>query len=234
MNFPVTILAEPRAVRLVSTGRLRDPVLHLLLDDPSAAARSRAELDELARALAEIEGGTSTRLTVEAANSSVFPSGRPHANFVNAAFAYWRPRERNRFNDAGLGAWYAAFTTETAVAEVTYHMSRELERVQDWNASFEWSEMWASFAGSYVDVRAVEPRPDCLHPDAEIGYPAGNTLAREARDAGVNGIVYPSVRHPIGTCIVALWPHAVQSVTQGAIVRATWSGSRTPDIQMLK
>jgi RES domain-containing protein len=231
LDYPVVLLAQPRAVRLVANGRLRDPVLHLLLEDPSAATRSREELDELARALAEIEGGTSARLSAQAARSSIFPSGRPHANFVNAAFAYWRPRERNRFNDAGFGAWYAAFETETAVAEVTYHIGRELDRVGNWNATVEWSEMWASFAGSYVDLRGLEPQPDCLHPDVAIGYPAGNALARQTRDAGHNGIVYPSVRHPAGTCLVALWPHAVQSVTQGAIVRGIWSGARTPTIE---
>jgi len=233
LDYPVVLLAQPRAVRLVATGRLRDPVLHLLLEDPSAATRSREELDEFARALAEIEGGTSARLTAQAARSSIFPSGRPHANFVNAAFAFWRPRERNRFNDAGFGAWYAAFETETAVAEVTYHIGRELDRVRNWSATVEWSEMWASFAGSYVDLRGLEPRPDCLHPDVAIGYPAGNALAQQTREAGHNGIVYPSVRHPEGTCLVALWPHAVQSVTQGAIVRAIWSGSRTPMIEQL-
>jgi len=187
----------------------------------------------LARGLAEIEGGTSARLTAQAARSSIFPFGRPHANFVNAAFAFWRPRERNRFNDAGFGAWYAAFETETAVAEVTYHIGRELDRVRSWNATVEWSEMWASFAGSYVDLRGLEPRPDCLHPDVAIGYLAGNALARQTRDAGHNGIVYPSVRHPEGTCLVALWPHAVQSVTQGAIVRAIWNGARTAVIERL-
>lgn len=233
MRYPVTLLAEPRAVRLVSTARLREPVLHLLLHDPGAAARSRAEIDDLARALAEIESGTSARLTAEAARSSIFPSGRPHADFVNAAFAYWRPRERNRFNDAGFGAWYAAFATDTAIAEVTFHIGRELARVQDWHAVVEWSEMWASFAGRYVDLRGVEPRPDCLHPDPDIGYPAGNTLARETRDAGHNGIVYPSVRDAAGTCLVALWPHAVQSVTQGAIIRATWRGSPVPEIGVM-
>jgi RES domain-containing protein len=231
MAFPVTLLAHPRAVRLVATGRLRDPVLHLLLDDPVAGARSREEVDELARALAEIEGGTNARLTAQAARSSLFPSGRPHANFVNAAFAYWRPREPNRFNDATFGAWYAALETDTAVAEVTYHIGRELDRVQDWNAAVEWAEMWASFAGQFVDLRGLKPpQPACLHPDIEIGYPAGNAVAREVRAAGQNGIVYPSVRCPGGTCLVALWPHVVQSVTQGAVIRATWSGSRIPTI----
>lgn len=233
MDYPVTLLAEPLAVRLVSTGRLRDPVLHLLLNDLLAAARSREEVEELALALSEIEGGTSARLTVEAARSSILPSGRPHANFVNAAFAYWRPRERNRFNDAGFGAWYAAFDTDTAVAEVTFHVGRELERVEDWHATVEWSEMWASFAGRFVDLRGVEPRPDCLHPDLDIGYPAGNALARETRGAGHNGIVYPSVRYLGGTCLVALWPHAVQSVTQGSVIRATWTGVRNPEIEKL-
>lgn len=217
-------------MRLVATGRLRDPVLHLLLADPTAARRAPEELQSLAAALAEIEGATSARLTVQAALGSVFPAGRPHANFVNAAFAYWRPRERNRFNDAGLGAWYAAFTTPTAIAEVTWHLARELERIGDWHATVEWAELWASFAGAYIDLRGVTPRPDCLHPDIEIGYPAGNALARQAREAGHNGIVYPAVRHRGGTCLVALWPHAVQSVTQGAVVRATWSGGRVPAI----
>jgi RES domain-containing protein len=233
VDYPVTTLAQPRAVRLVATGRLRDPVLHLLLEDPTAVELPREQLEQLARDLAEIEGGTSARLVAQSTQASVFPAGRPHANFVNAAFAYWRPRERNRFNDAGLGAWYAALETETAIAEVTYHITRELERVHDWHTTVEWSEMWASFAGAFVDLRDVASRPDCLHPDAAVGYPAGNALARETRDAGHNGIVYPSVRHAGGTCLVALWPHVVQSVAQGAVIRATWNGTKTPAIEKL-
>ena len=45
-----------------------------------------------------------------------------------------------------------------------------------------------------------------------------------ARAAGHNGIIYPSVRHAGGTCIVALWPNVVQSVVQGAVYRLIWSG----------
>ena len=120
--------------------------------------RSAEELTALARDLAEIEGSTSARLNAQFARSNLFPSARPHAHFVNAAFAYWRPRERNRFNDAGFGAWYAAFETDTAIAEVTFHIARELERVQDWHATVEWSEMWASFAGAFVDLLYLHTR----------------------------------------------------------------------------
>jgi RES domain-containing protein len=230
VTFPVTLLALPRAVRLVATARLRDPVLHLLLRD---TARPIAEVEALARDLAEIEGGTSARLSAEAAQAATFPSGRPHANFVNAAFAYWRPRERNRFNDAGHGAWYAAFTTATALAEVTFHIGRELDRANDRRAVVDWAEMWASFAGTFVDLREVTPPPDCLHPDPARGYPAGNALARAAREAGHNGVVYPSVRDPGGTCLVALWPHAVQSVAQGDVLRTTWNGPGPPVVERL-
>lgn len=219
-------------MRLVASARLRDPVLHLLLGDPSLASRPREELEQLARDLAEIEGGTSARLTAEAALAMSFPGGRPHANFVNAAFAYWRPREPNRFNDAGFGAWYAALEVETSLAEVVFHITRELDRVQDWNAAIDWAEMWASFAGAFCDLRDVTPRPACLDPDPAAGYPAGNLLAREARGEGLNGIVYPSLRAR-GTCLVALWPHAVQSVAQGAILRTVWAGSREPRVERL-
>jgi RES domain-containing protein len=161
--------------------------------------------------------------------SGEFLAGLPHAAFINAAFAYWRPRELNRFNGPGRGAWYAALRIETAVVEVGFHIARELARVNDYNAIIDFAELFASFAGEFVDLRGVEPRPDCLHPDPAVGYPAGNALAEQARHDGRNGIVYPSVRHDGGTCIVALWPAVVQSVTQGRVLRAHWRGQPTPE-----
>jgi len=216
--YPVATVAIERAVRLVSTARLRDPVLRSLVD--------AALVDDLV----EIEGATSFRLTQQSVTPSLFPSGRPHAHFVNAAFTYFRPRERNRFNGPLRGAWYAALTVETALREVSFHLVRELRRVNDYHATVEYAEMWASFAGSFVDLRLASPAPDCLHPDADIGYPAGNHLANLAADDGLNGIIYPSVRHDGGTCLVALWPHVVQSVAQGRVWRLRWTG--TPDYSL--
>jgi hypothetical protein len=88
--------------------------------------------------------------------------------------------------------------------------------------------MFASFAGEFVDLRSLNPRPKCLDSDPAVGYPAGNLLADFARKNGHNGIVYPSVRHVTGTCLVALWPAAVQSVAQGRVLRLVWAGSGTP------
>src|SRR6266481_9502207 len=54
------------------------------------------------------------------------------------------------------------------------------------------------------------------------------------RAAGHYGIVYPSLRHPGGTCLVALVPHAVQSVTQGRVIRLTWSGTPGAVVSVLE
>jgi RES domain-containing protein len=219
--FPIVRIALERTVRLVATARLRDPVLLQLVGE--------RYLDDLV----EIEGATNGRLAAEqqgteALDARELVGGLPHANFINAAFAYFRPRELNRFNGPGRGAWYAALHVETCKAEVGFHLTRELQRVNDFNAVVDYAEMFASFAGEFVDLRSVNPRPDCLHPDPAVGYPAGNSLAELIRNNGHNGIIYPSVRHEEGTCLVALWPAAVQSVAQGRVLRAAWTGNPTP------
>mgnify|MGYP000851692244 CR=1 FL=1 len=225
-GFPVARLGIERTVRLVTSARLRDPVLLGLVP--------RDLLDDLA----EIEGATSGRQTAasrgaEAIDPAEFVAGVPHAYFINAAFSYWLSRDLNRFNGPGRGAWYAALTTETCVAEVAFHMTRELERVDDFHAAVDYTEMFASLAGTFVDLREVVPVPTCLDPEPAVAYPPGNVLAETARVEGHNGIVYPSVRHPGGTCIVALRPAAVQSVAQGALWRLTWDGTRTPSVEAL-
>lgn len=225
MDFPVSRIAESQTFRLVASARLRDPVLRKLVDD------------ELLADLAEIEGATSGRLTAfahgaDAIDAREFVAGVPHAAFVNAAFAYWRPQEINRFNGPGRGAWYGALTAPTALAEVAFHMTRELERVRDFHAVVDYAQMFASFAGDFVDLRKIAPIPECLDPDPARGYPAGNVVATATREAGHNGIIYPSVRHPEGTCLVALRPQAVQSVAQGDVLRLSWKGRPEPEVEM--
>ena len=189
-----------------------------------------------AQALAEIEGATSGRLMAESRGAEgigrgEFVYGVPYANFVNAAFAYWKPREPNRFN-MGRGAWYAALDVETCMREVAWHMAEFLARSGDMKGVVEYAEMFASMAGEFVDLRRTPDHP-CLDPDPAAGYPAGNAVADAARAQGLNGIIYPSVRREGGTCVVALRPHAVQSVAPGAVYRFEWSGESEPAIRRI-
>ena len=226
-GLSIVRLAFARTVRLVTTARLRQAALAALAANPE-------DLD----ALAEIEGATSARLMAEdrgldgvAARELVH--GVPNANFINAAFTYAKPRELNRFNGPTRGAWYAALEVETALAEVVFHMTGFLELAGDFHATVEYAEMFASLAGEFVDLRTADPTDPRLDPDPARAYPLGNTLADEALARGLNGIVYPSVRYPSGTCVVALRPHAVQSAAAGDVFRVTWSGAREPTIARL-
>ena len=90
--------AFERTVRLVSSARLREAVMAPLADNG----------EELAL-LAEIEGATSSRLIAEerglgGLTADELVHGVPHARFINASFAYAKPREPNRFNPANRGA----------------------------------------------------------------------------------------------------------------------------------
>ena len=223
----VAHIVRDRTVRLIATARLRDPVLLKLVGDKDLEA------------LAEIEGATSGRLRAEHVGADrldrrelVF--GIPHANFINAAFSYWTPRALNRFNGPGRGAWYAALTRETCTHEVAFHMERELANVSDFHATVDYAEVFASFIGDFVDVCRVTPRPDFMDPNPDKSYSIGNQFADTVRAAGHYGIVYPSLRHPDGTCLVALVPHAVQSVAQGRVIRMRWTGTPGPDISTLR
>jgi hypothetical protein len=223
-GVPVVRDAFARTIRLVTTARLRDSVLKALAD-------TDRELAELA----EIEGATSARLLAQdhghdAIGAEEFVCGVPQAALINASFAYARPRERNRFNGPRRGAWYAALDVQTCLAEVVFHMTEFLSRTGVYRATVEYAELFASLAGEYLDLRSV-PGHRSLHPDPAIGYVAGNSLADCALAQGVNGIVYPSVRHKKGTCFAVLRPAAVQSVAQGSVRRVIWTGKPAPKIE---
>ena len=167
--------AFPRTIRLVSSARLRPPVL--------AALVPAEDLE----ALAEIEGATSQRLMAQQRGADgidrdEFVYGVPHAVFINASFAYSKPSEPNRFN-ASRGAWYAALDVETCMAEVAYHMADFLGKSGRLEGVVEYAELFASMAGEFVDLREMDSHP-CLNPDPATGYPIGNALADTARAQG--------------------------------------------------
>ena len=225
MKLPPTVdLVQRNTVRLISTGRLKGPALLPLAADDGA-------LDHLA----SLENATNARLRAEEAGLAdldprelVF--GRAGRTFVNAAFTHTRPGG-NRFNSDGRGAWYAGFEATTALAEVAYHLTRELEAIGRFENVTDYAELLADFFGPFHDLRRADATEPCLDPDPTIGYPAGQALARRLRaEAESNGIVYRSVRRHGGTCLAAFRPDLVQNLREGGIWRLMWQGAPEPNV----
>ena len=219
MTPPLASIAVEATVRLIPTAYYKPPVLTALVEDAQDLA-----------ILAAIEGLTSQRLMAEKAGLAGLDArellfrawGQTH---VNAAFAYTRA-EGNRFNDATRGAWYAGFEDLTAIAEVAYHRTRELERIGVFHDEAIYQALLAGFMGDFHDLRPAPSEAPWLSPDTSIAYPAGQELARSMRAEGSRGFIYPSARRLAGTCLVAFEPHLVQNVRPGARWKMTWNGSR--------
>ena len=218
-------LRQADTVRVVSSARLRPPVLQPLAD-------GEADLADLAR----LEAATHGRLRAEEAGLPGLDARElvfnvPNYTFINAAFAYTRPGG-NRFNDGERSAWYCGFEVETSLREVAFHLTRALADAGDaFLNQTDYAELFADFNGAFHDLRGLARGPKCVHPDTGIGYPAGQAFAKQLLAAGrVLGVVYPSVRRTGGTCLAAFHPYVVQNVRQGGLWRLTWAGNPEPEV----
>jgi RES domain-containing protein len=226
MALPTTFDVTQRdTVRLISTGRLKDPVLLPL-------AANHGALEDLA----VLESVTNGRLQAqETGLPNLDPRelvfGRAGYTLINAAFTHTRPGG-NRFNDVSRGAWYCALEPETAIGEVSYHLTRELEAIGRFENVTDYAELIADLFGAFHDLRTSDFRAHrARHTDPAIAYPAGQALAKQLRrEAASNGIIYPSIRHSGGTCLAAFRPDLVQNLRQGAIWRLEWQGAPTPTV----
>ncbi len=202
-------------LRLADTHRLipskyseRGTVLSRLSDDA-------ATLNDLM----ELDGATNDRLLGE---EGLLPGigvhellfGVRYAHIVNAAFTHASP-DGGRFNGSERGAWYCGIESETSIAEVGFHKLRQLEEI-DWDAEeiSTFDDYLADFTCEMHDLRVRKTRygqylkagpiPEC--------YAAPQQLAAELLAQQSNGIIYPSVRHREGTCVVCFRPTLVYNV----------------------
>lgn len=225
----LTPVNDRALVRLLPATYHKPPVLRGLVDT-----------DEEAAILAEIEGETSARLIAEREGSPGIDrrelafARRAHDlrvygdSHINAAFTYTRPTG-NRFNGGERGAWYCAWHALTSAAEVGFHRTRELGYIGIYEDEALYTELLADFIGDFPDL-ADTPEDPALNPDPEIGYPAGQHLADRLRREGYRALLYPSVRHPGGRCLVAFDPGIIQNVRPGAGWKLIWSG--TPEFSI--
>lgn len=152
--------------------------------------------------------------------------GVPNWRLVNAAFTHARP-EGSRFNGPERGAWYGAFETKTALAEVAFHKAVEYAEIARFDDSVAYEELLADFSGEFHDLRNDARFARCLDP---ASYVASQQLTERLLERDALGVVYPSVRRPQGTNLACFRPAAVGNVRRGAAWRLTWSGGPEPEV----
>ncbi len=186
----------------------------------------QAQMEDLFR----LDDATNERLAGEAnllpgitVHELVF--GVPHYHIINAAFTHAQPKG-SRFNGSGRGAWYAGFSLKTAQTEVAFHYGeglRELNWQEEETVSYR--EYLADFHGDFHDLRGDARYKDCLRPET---YRTSQKLGGRLLNGGSAGVVYPSVRHPAGTCLACFRPALVANVREGALVTFTFPDAYHP------
>ena len=204
--------------------------------DESVLTRLTDDAEDL-RALFELEGATNDRLLGEAGllpgitvRELVF--GVSYSQIVNAAFTHTNPLG-SRFKGPERGAWSAAFLLETSELEVAYHKGKELQEIR-WQEreTFTYVDFLADFRGTFHDIRNDTRFGNCLDANS---YGDSQHLASELLEGGSAGVVYPSVRHKVGTCIVCFRPALVNNVRKGSSISIGFENAfATPEIREIK
>ena len=175
--------------------------------------------------LAEAEMVTNPRTYEEIGNIALVPVerrvGGHGASYVMAPFTHVTPDRASRFADGSFGAYYAANSIETAIHEHAFHMARHFARTAEpdgWISQVR--ELVGAIDRQLIDIRAGD-NAALLVPDS---YVASQAFARQHREAGADGIAYPSVRYGGGECFAAFWPDVITIPLQADHYAYHWNG----------
>lgn len=211
--------ATARAVKMAPCHRIvasRLPTIHLFerVADP-------ADWDALYR----LESMTNPRIRNEVGDLALVPVadrvGGPNASVIMAPFTHLSP-EGTRFTDGNFGAYYAAESIDTAIAETRFHRENFLRATRQPPIELEMRCYLADVDCELHDLRGQRTLlPDVYDPSS---YAASQKVGRQLRDAGANGIAFDSVRRDGGECVAIFRPRLVHNVRQSVHLRYAWDG----------
>ena len=218
-----------RAVRLSPCHRIvasRLPTIHLFerVADPADW-----------EALYKLESMTNPRLREQAGDISLVPvadrvSG-PNASVIMAPFTHLAP-QGTRFTDGHFGAYYAAESIDTAIAETRFHRENFLRATRQPAIELEMRCYLADVACELHDLRGRRLElPDVYDP---LSYSASQKLGADLRAAGSNGVAFDSVRRTGGECVAVFKPRLVQNVRQGVHLRYAWDGQTISQVYEIR
>lgn len=145
------------------------------------------------------------------------------AAYVMSPFTHCSTDRPGRFHNGTFGAFYAANSFETAVAETAFHTATFLAATNEapgWIAANR--ELIGSIDADLTDIRG-EGFAALLDPDS---YADSQDFASNLRARNADGIVYPCVRHDGGECFAAFWPDVMSVPIQGRHFGYHWNGER--------
>lgn len=225
----VNITHTARAVRFAPCYRIvasRMPTIHLFdrVADPD-------DWD----ALYELESITNPRIRNEVGELHLVPKadrvGGPNASIVMAPFTHLSP-QGTRFTNGRFGAYYAAESTDTAIAETRYHGENFLRATRQGPLKLKKRCYLADVACELHDLRGRRIElPDVYDP---MSYAASQKLGSELRAAGSNGVAFDSVRRAGGECVAIFRPRLVQNVRQGVHLRYAWDGTTISQVYEIR
>lgn len=179
--------------------------------------------------LLSAEQKTNPRIMETIGNLDLVPPERrvagEGASWLMAPFTHVSTDRPSRFSAGAYGVLYAGDVFETALFETIHHHALFMARTGEaagWTSQFR--EIVLVVDASLHDLRKV---PDDIGLALDPGsYTVSQELGRALRAAGSDGLVYPSIRHPGGTCVGLFYPDCAASPVQGRHLDYHWDGER--------
>lgn len=182
-------------------------------------------------AVFQVESMTNPRRRQELGQLSLVPSNRrisgPGTTPVMAAFTHLNP-QGSRFSDGNYGVYYAAKDLETATHETVYHTQNFLRATNEPACVVQKRCYAADLNGKLHDVRTGHPE---LHDPNS--YVASQTMARQLRERGSDGLLYNSVRKRGGQCVAVFYPDLLSPARQGQHLQYQWDGHAVTHVSVL-
>lgn len=151
----------------------------------------------------------------------------PGASLVMAPFVHCSRRRPSRFSRGDYGLYYASDSEEAAIAETAHHHARTMAATDEMPG---WTSQFRVLMGQIdAELHDVKDAPGVLDPD---DYSAAQDLGASLRNAGSDGVVYPSVRCDTGSCIGIFWPDVAGIPVQGNHYDYHWNGDRMDYIRL--
>jgi hypothetical protein len=179
--------------------------------------------------LISAEQKTNPRLMESIGNLDLIPEGRraggQGATYLMAPFCHVSRDRQSRFSDGSYGVLYAGNALEVALLETVHHHARFMARTGEapgWTSQFR--EIVMNVDAALHDIR--KPSADQLEALDLDSYATSQTLAKQLRDLGSDGLVYPSARCNKGECVGLFYPDLATNAAQSRHLDYHWDGTK--------